>query len=317
MKQLRQQQMIDQLAAMLSGAPTLAALAQYIVEKDIDPLAPGIYFNLSDERYHGDPALSRSNMVDLLDTPNSYWKNSWLNGARKRKKASDPMKFGSAFDCLMFEPKVFNDRYQITPIDAWEQHKIKIALEDYNKIIDSIKVLKKGRDSSLFLSAGISQVTIVFDYMGYRFRVRIDWFTPVLSTDFKTANSLAVHHLKWAFSQYGYDIQLWLYRLARSRFKEQFLAGEAEVYGQVDPAFFTKFMEDTNNGFVFIFQRSSEPYPYEPLWPEDDTEENGQMRAEKAVLTYTQYLKSHGTVEWPVCDGKIKRFSMHYGLTQG
>lgn len=281
-------------------------------------LPPGIYFGLSEEVYHKDPALSRSDMVNLLDTPNSYWKNSFMNPDRSRKKASDPMDYGSAFDCLMFDGlKAFEKKYRIVGLDEWtSENKEFITHDNYFKIAESIKVLRKGKDSTLFLSGGLPQVTIIFDELGMRFRTRHDFFTPVLSTDFKTARNLHEGHLKRAFIEYGYDIQFWLYTHSRRRIKEMLRAGAADVYGDVDPAFFAKFMGSDVDEFVFVFQRSSPPYPFLPLMPEDDTEESGQKRGLRAIGIYQKSLAEYGSKEWPVCEGKIKPFSIYYGLRE-
>src|SRR3982750_1829488 len=85
----------------------------------IDGLKPGIYFGLAAELYHKDTALSRSDLVNLLDTPNSYWVNSWMNKNRPARIATDPMEYGEAFHTLLFEPEKFNRTYQILPIDEW------------------------------------------------------------------------------------------------------------------------------------------------------------------------------------------------------
>lgn len=280
------------------------------------PLEPGIYFGLDENVYHADRAISRSNIVDVLDTPNTYWKNSWMNPERKAGKMSDPMKYGSAFDCLMFEPKLFEQKYQVVPIDTWAEDKIKISYEDYFKIVNSIKVLRAGKDSRLFLSGGMPQVTIVFDWRGRRYRTRHDYFTPVQSADFKTTRSLKERHLKSAFDEYGYDIQLALYRMSRKIFKEQFLAGKANIYGNVDPMFFDRFMADEINEFTFIFQRSSAPFPFEALFPEDDTENSGIDKIIRADAIFEKNLTRYGLKEWPVCEGKLRGFSMFYGFKE-
>lgn len=279
-------------------------------------LAPGIYFDLPEEVYFADKALSRSDMLHLLDTPNTYWKNSWMNSERSKIKSSKEMDYGSAFDYMLFTPKLFEKKYQVVPVDVWDNAKKKISLEDYYKIIDSIKVLKAGHESGMYLRGGIPQVTIVFEHSGVRYRVRIDLFKPMLSLDYKTIWSLNERHLKRAFEEYGYDIQMRLYRWARQRFKEQFKAGEAHVYGKVDPKFFRQFMDDELNEFVFLFQRSSAPYPYLPLITEDDTEDHGAQRITDASLIYQKNLELYGTKEWPVCEGKTKAFSITYGIRE-
>lgn len=277
-------------------------------------LAPGIYFKLPSEIYHKDPALSRSNLVDLLDTPFSYWVNSWMNPNRKEKKKTVAMNRGSAFDCLLFEPQLFKKRYQIVPIDPWDASKLKIELEKYTAIIESIKVLRAGKDSGMFLSGGIPHVTIVFDWGGYRFRCEHDYFMFDCSSDFKSVHSLEDWHIKNSFRDYGLDIQMALYKKSRAEFKRQYAAGQAHVFGAVDPAFFKKFIECEKNEFLFLFQRESEPYPYRPIFPEDDTEDSGLTKIDKAISIYAENLRKYGTDKpWPVCSGEVEIFSMFFG----
>lgn len=279
-------------------------------------LEPGIYFNLPAEVYHADYALSRSDIVALGDTPYTYWENSPLNPERKAKSSTDAMDYGQAFHYLLFEPKLFEKKYQVVPIDAWDINKKKIQHEDYYAMVESIKVLRAGASSNLFLSGGMPEVTIVFDDHGMRFRCRHDYFTPVCSVDFKTAYTLHVQHIKKDFDRYGYDVQMYLYKKSRQRFKEQFSAGQAHVFGNVDPAIFNKFMSSEINEFIFIFQRKTPPYPFIPLMPEDDTEESGFEKTLRAIDIYKNNMAKYGHKPWPVCDGKIKPFSMHYGIRE-
>lgn len=278
-------------------------------------LKPGIYFNLSEEVYHKDPALSRTDLVRLLDTPFSYWEYSVFNAARKRPSPGEEQEYGAAFHMQLFEPKRFEKTYRIVPVDKWDANKLILSLEDYERIVESIRVLKKGRDSNLFLSGGLPEVTIVFRDIetGMMFRTRHDYFTPVVTTDFKSAFTLADHHLKSAFERFGYDIQLYLYKLARKRIRQMLRAGEAHVYGDCDPEWFKKFMASEMDEFIFIFQRKTRPYPFQPLMPEDDTEDDGARRMYDAVKIYRKNYERYGEKEWPVCEGTVKRFSKFFG----
>ena len=287
----------------------------------VSGLEPGIYFNLPSSIYHADPALSRSDIVALAPpegTGFTYWEKSWMNSNRKPPKPpSEEMAFGEAFHCQMFEPDRFERDYFVFTVDQWDYGKTMIAKEDYDNIVSAIKVLRSGKDSKLFLSGGLPEVTIVFDEFGHRFRTRHDLLTPVVTTDFKTTFSLAPWHLKKAFDKYGYDVQMYLYKRARERFKEQFLAGEAHVFGQVDEKFFESFLYSNVNDFVFIFQRQTPPFPFEPLLPEDDTEDSGAEKVRDALVVYEKNMKKYGTSKpWEVSDGKLKRFSMKYGIVQ-
>lgn len=279
-------------------------------------LEPGIYFGLPAEIYHSDPALSRSDIVNLLDTPFSYWSHSFMNPNRERNEASEAMQYGEAFHYLLFEPQLFEKLYNVIGADAWEEGKKKIKRDDYFAMVEMIKVLRAGRDSSLFLSGGYPEVTIVFDHQGRRYRTRHDYLTPVLTTDFKSSYTLHEGHIKKEFDHRGYDVQMRLYKLSRERWKQQFKAGEAHVFGDVDRAFIAKFLAQEMNEFIFIFQRTKAPYPYVALMPEQDTENSGDDKIFKAVKIHDKYLISHGTKPWPVCEGNVRPFSMFFGMRE-
>jgi len=277
-------------------------------------LAPGIYFDLPNEIYQADPALSRTDIVNLLDTPRTYWDMSWMNPDRKKKKQTQEMEYGEAFHMLLFTPKEFEKKYQVVPIDAWADGKKKIAHEEYFRIVESIKVLREGEDSGLFLKGGVGEVTIVFEDEGMLFRTRHDYLTPLFTVDFKTAAELHDEALKRAFRNYGLDVQCALYQRSRQRFKEQYHAGEAHVYGSVNEKFFSNFLNAGMDEFQFIFQRKTDPYPYEPLMPAADTFDSGYDKIQKARKIYYDYMQSYGiTRRWPACSGKAREFSIFFG----
>lgn len=277
-------------------------------------LEPGIYFGLANEVYQDDPALSRSDLVKLLDTPRSYFDFSWMNPDRKSKKKSDEMEYGEAFHCLLFEPREFEKRYMVWPIDEYNAAKKRIEQKEYFRIVESIKVLREGQESGLFLKGGIGEVTIIFEDDGLLFRARHDYLTPLFTVDFKTSRGLHDELLKRSFREYGLDIQCALYRRSRVRFKQQYAAGEAHVYGNVDPKFFDNFINSGSDEFQFIFQRKEEPFPYEPIWPADDTFDSGENKIIKARKVFNYYMEMYGTMRrWPACTGKSKEFSMFFG----
>lgn len=282
-------------------------------------LPPGIYFNLGWKEYRDDPALSRSDLLLLNDpdTPRTFWDNSYMNPKRKEKRRTPEMEYGTAFHCMLLEPDQFFKRYQIVPIDAWDDAKLKIAEEDYYRIVESVKLLRAAKRVGMFLKGAVSEVTIIFDDNGLRYKTRHDIFGPLCTVDPKTAGRLDQWVLKREFEQYGYDIQLYLYKRSRVRFKEQFAAGEAHVYGSPDPEFFSRFMAQQYYEFLFLFQRSTPPHPFKAIMPEDDTEDNGMRRTEFGSQVFLNNIRAHGENPWPVCEDKITPFSMYYGFKQG
>lgn len=281
----------------------------------IQSLSPGIYFGLAPELYHNDPALSRTDIGNLIDTPRTYWDNSYMNPERKLKEQSPEMEYGEAFHTLLFEPKEFERRWMVWPIDEYNAGKKRIERKEYFKIVESIKVLREGADSGMFLGGdGVGEVTIVFEDDGLMHRCRHDYFLPHLTVDFKTTHALHDEALKRAFRTYNLDVQASLYLRSRKRFKEQFRNGQASVYGKVPKEFFERFMAEQMNEFLFIFQRTIEPYPYEPLMPSNDTIDSGEKKIFDARKLYRRYMQEYGPQRrWPACTGKTREFSMWFG----
>lgn len=279
-------------------------------------LEPGMYFGLPAELYHNDPAISRSDLVNLIDTPRTYWANSHLNPNRERKKKPNKeAEYGEAMHWLLFEPKEFKRRYAIIPYEEMCNTKKNLTSTEFEQMKAQVEVLRECEDSSLFLRGGYPEVTIIFDYAGLRFRTRHDYLMIPSTCDFKTTYTLNEYHIRKEFRERGLDIQMALYKLSRRVFKEQFRTGKAGVYGHVDPKWFQRFMEESLNDFTFVFQRTTEPYPAEPIWPSEDTEDTGLNRIERAVKVYIHNVQKYGySKRWPASRGKLREFSMNYGF---
>lgn len=277
-------------------------------------LEPGIYFGLHEDIYHNDRAVSRGDIVKMIFTPNAYWQDSWMNPLRRRREKSEEMIYGSAFHTLLFEPHMFDKRFFQWGMVEGQPNRPMITESEVNAIKAAIRVLRAGKDSHLFLSKGYPEVTIVFDGDGIRYRTRHDYLGLIATTDFKTARTLEDGYLKKEFRDRGLDIQDALYLWSRIRFKEQFKAGEAHVYGEVDKDWFKRFMTSDTNDFILIFQHKTSPYPFKPLLPDEYTQDQGMKKILDMSRIYKQYMKDYGPhISWPVSEGKLKEFSMIYG----
>lgn len=292
-------------------------------------LALGIHFGVPEKIYRRDPALSRSDLVNLLDSPRTYYDKSPMNPARKDDsgKQKDYMLFGEAFHTALFEPEKFKERYNVLVSgqfnDGTGPTKI-LTIEQFERIRDAVTVIREGEDSSLFLSGGYGEVVIIFQYAGLRFKTRHDYFTIASTTDFKTTHTLHEGVIKREFEKFGYDIQLALYKLSRRELKKELAkpAGQSQyrIYGSAHAGekrkeFMRKFVEEPIDEFTFIMQRTTAPYPYEALLPDDQTENIGMGRIAQACAIYQYNMHTYGpTKPWPACDGKIKEFSMIYGI---
>jgi hypothetical protein len=73
---------------------------------------PGIYFGLPEKEYHADHSLSKSGICSLLESPETYWWNSWMNPNRPAEENRSPIERGKLWHCRLLEPEHFNDRYE-------------------------------------------------------------------------------------------------------------------------------------------------------------------------------------------------------------
>lgn len=98
----------------------------------------GIYKDLSNEDYHKDPAISRSGVMDFLESPYKYWSNR-LTDKKPIKEETEAMAFGTAFHTLMLEPEKFVDNYIVEPERVFLKYDGKEAYEAYKKLLEDIK----------------------------------------------------------------------------------------------------------------------------------------------------------------------------------
>lgn len=76
---------------------------------------PGIYFDLPEKEYHADQSLSKSGITTLLDGPEQFWYESWMNPDRPEEEARDHIERGNLWHCRILEPEKFNERYVVAP----------------------------------------------------------------------------------------------------------------------------------------------------------------------------------------------------------
>lgn len=108
----------------------MATKVSTIQTSAVEKIADGIYFGMSEEVYHADPALSASGIRNLLISPLDYWINSPLNPEYEDRK-TDSMVAGTAFHRRLLEPERFAELYAGVP-----------TKDDYPDAIDGADALK-------------------------------------------------------------------------------------------------------------------------------------------------------------------------------
>lgn len=106
----------------------------------------GIYFNLSNEDYHADEAISCSGVKNLLKNPKLFWHNSSLN-PKKKQLDTKALKLGRLYHNLLLEPEKFKDEFLVLPKGATVDFLSKlVSYWDYIKNSEDTKIDNKTLD---------------------------------------------------------------------------------------------------------------------------------------------------------------------------
>lgn len=96
---------------------------------------PGIYFSLPEAEYHADPSLSKSGITTLLDGPEQYWFESWMNPDKPPEERKDHIERGNLWHCRILEREHFEERYAVA---SW----IEDGFSDNHRILRTIHDMK-------------------------------------------------------------------------------------------------------------------------------------------------------------------------------
>lgn len=170
-----------------------------------------------DDPYFSHPALSRSDIVDLLAGPNVY------QARKENKKKSDALSFGTAFHMFLLEPERFKKEYAIAPegmqfnrkdgIEWKKANEGKTPIKNSNftmlcEMTTNIKNHSWLKDK--FENATMEQCYYFNDEdTGEALKSRPDLVNIVKGCiiDFKTARTLNERSLAYEVIDLGYDIQ--------------------------------------------------------------------------------------------------------------
>lgn len=81
------------------------------------PSAPGVYYDIDINVYHGGPAISKSGLDDMEKSPATYY-DFHINPARPPRKEKPGQLEGQLAHCSTLEPLEFLKRYAVVPDDA-------------------------------------------------------------------------------------------------------------------------------------------------------------------------------------------------------
>lgn len=280
----------------------------------------GIYFNLSNEDYHNDPALSHSGMTKLLVSWPDYWVNSCLNPHRKPWKTTPAMEFGQRSGMLLLQPKLFHETYNTygkSRADSRGAWLSSIQWTDLHESVDAIMEVEIARKHFV---DGYPEVSIFWKDpgTGVMLRARVDYLRTFGCIDFKRIADINNYAIGRAVKAQGLDIQNFLYleavKAARAMLKRMsdvqlmlFVTAE-----NISLEWLKAFRDDHDLLFRFLFQRSTPPYIWEFREIENEVLTEGANAVFSAVKLYRSGLDKFGVGKPPLGQNAVKKISQYH-----
>lgn len=282
-------------------------------------LDEGIYFNLGNDEYHRDPALSHSGMTDLLISWQDYWDNSCLNPDRKEWKQTDAMAFGERSAMLLMQPSLFKQRFNMhggAPKAGGQW----LSSVEFNRIKESVDGILSVKIAKDHFTQGYAEVAIFWrdPETGVMLRAKIDYLRTFGCIDFKRIRAISNRAIGQAVRDQGLDIQNFLYlqavKAGRNYLKR---IGEAGLDAlaereNVDPKWLRGFRDETELLFRFLFQRSTPPYIWEFRELEQEVLVEGANATFAAIKRYCEGLERFGTKKPPLGYNTLKTISNYH-----
>lgn len=238
----------------------------------------GIYFNLSNEDYHNDSAVSSSGIKLLLKNPYKFWWNSPMN-PKKEKIDTKALRLGRLYHTLLLEPEKFEDEFLVLPkgklIKSYlkETGLVQEDIEDFNVIREpdlwpaqkAIETMKQEPFYNKYFKDGGYPEVSIFWYekeLDVMCRARFDRLSAVNAIDYKTTAD--VDDVKKAITNYDYDLSASFYLRSLAQIKAKAVRNEEiHIEGNQDQKdwFNNEFLKSEENFiFRFLFQEKEEPF---------------------------------------------------------
>lgn len=301
------------------------------IKKQPTNFEPGIYFNLLNQCYHADGALSNSGIHDIRESPLIYWWNSPIfnpNYSEATKRKTDAMVESDLFHRLLLEPELFHREYQVQPSDERPDYTRKIIGRiQYEKILLAVRILRANNVINQLFTGGAAEISIFVrdPETGVMIRVRPDYQKITVIVDYKAHRRIDDYGVAQDIVTYGYDQQAGIYKWAVEEVKRQIRLGKAGVFTAIEtgqyrsgienPAhekWFKAFMEAKVESFpfVFAFQSKEPPFICRPVELTDDAIELGLVKAREGIFTYKENFEKYGYSPWPDSKSSIRRVGL-------
>lgn len=233
---------------------------------------------LSNDDYHNGIGLSSSNVKAIINDIDKY--NYELENPPPK---SDALKFGTMFDELIFDLKLFKEKYFISSESSKAKKqfkddvknnpdKIVISASEYSLITGMETALFKNKTSKEILENGEQGLSfLTYESFTQRvLKVRPDNLLNGFIWDLKTCADIDDYSIKRAINNFGYDTSLGMYANVISEFQEV-----------------------TGAGWIFISKKR--PHQVRILAMSESDFIESQVKAENKVLQAEEMLKSKAT----------------------
>lgn len=277
----------------------------------------GIYFNLSNDEYHRDPALSHSGMTQVLVSWQDYWERSCHNPEKGEYAQTDAMKLGERTGMMLLEPKRFAAQFNSYGRSPGAAKGVWLSSVEYNKIKRAVEDIMSVPKAAAYFEQGYPEVSFFWrdTTTGVPLRARIDYLRTFGAIDFKRTMGVGPYAIGKAVKSQGLDIQNFLYLegiKAGREWLRKMTRKQFEAYAEdqkVDLEWLTAFMMEEDLLFRFLFQRSTPPYIWKIRELEQDVLIEGANATFEAMKRYNEGLKRFGTGSPDMGDGELGTIS--------
>lgn len=240
--------------------------------------------------YHANKAISRSGLMEIARSPQHYWWK-YLSG-KALPDDTTALRIGTAFHCLLLEPKRFNDtalvwsgkprntkegkdEYAIAESQA--NGRVLIKQDEFNQLQDMAASILAQPAARLIIAEHGKVETSFFwkdkDY-GVNVKARPDyWRDDGIVVDLKTTNDASSDAFSKSIVNYGYDVQAYM----------QMEAIEQCTGKRPD-------------AFVFLVVEKDPPYAVAFYQADNDMLRCGEKRYKSLIAKYAECLESG---KWP------------------
>lgn len=259
---------------------------------------PGVYIGLDIGQYHADPAISSTDIKELLRSPFEYWTNNWMNPQKVEKKTTQAMKFGSAYHELILEPDKFN--YEIIEGQKTTSKVGCLAQDEYSRMQVMRDMIHNNKYHIGLLRDGYAEVSVFWNEpnTGLPCKCRFDYWRPYFVTDLKTTTDVSDGALRNHIPNMGYDVSAAMYMNGMAALRDMVKVGRGNIDPKIDQTFLGKFIENPVR-FVFLLQETESPFISRAKAMTPGVVECGLDKFYRAIQIAKVNYEAHGTNKWP------------------